>query len=290
MTPAAIDIAARNAAGVFYGVCTIIQLLATSDGPRLPTLSIRHWPDFRVRGVMLDVSRDKVPTTDTLRDLIDLLAAWKINHLQLYTEHTFACRNHPEIWAAASPLTGEEILDLDAYCRERFIELVPNQNCFGHMRRWLSHPRYAPLAETLGDFEVPWGRCRGPFSLCPVDPGSLKLIQSLLDELLPHFSSRLCNAGCDETFDLGQGRSREDCVRKGKGRVYLDFLRDIARETHARGHTLQFWGDIVLQHPELIPELPRDSIALVWRNEACQDELKTIRPASTVAGRLHQET
>lgn len=268
ITPAGIEIAARSAVGVFHGVSTLIQVLATADRPSLPTLNVRDWPDFPVRGVMLDVSRDKVPSMDTLCDVIDLLASWKINHLQLYTEHTFAYRNHPEVWAEASPLTGEEILDLDAYCRERCIELVPNQNCFGHMHRWLRHARYARLAETSGEFDVPWGRRQGPFSLCPLDPGSLKLVRSLLDELLPHFTSRMFNAGCDETFDLGQGRSREVCVEKGKGRVYLEFLRRIASEVHARGHTLQFWGDIVLLHPELIPELPENSIALAWGYEA----------------------
>ena len=102
---------------------------------------------------MLDISRDKVPTMETLYALVDLLAGWKINQLQLYTEHTFAYRQHPEVWAEASPLTGQEILGLDAYCRKRFVELVPNQNSFGHMHRWLKHARYAPLAE-VNSFDV----------------------------------------------------------------------------------------------------------------------------------------
>lgn len=268
ITPAGIEIIAAEAAGVFYGIGTLIQLLDAAAGPALPTLAIRDWPDFPVRGVMLDVSRDKVPSMDTLRRLINLLAGWKVNQFQLYTEHTFAYRNHPEVWAQASPLTGEDILDLDAYCRERFVELVPNQNCFGHMHHWLTHPRYAPLAETAGEFDLPWGRREGPFSLCPGDPRSLELIRSLLDELLPHFTSRRFNGGCDETFDLGQGRSREACAQRGKGRVYLEFLQSIAREVHRRGHTLQFWGDIVLQYPELIRELPADCTALAWGYEA----------------------
>lgn len=108
----------------------------------------------------------------------------------------------------------------------------------------------------------------GPFSLCPSDPGSLKLVSSLFDELLPHFSSRMVNVGCDETFDLGQGRSREACSQQGAGRVYLDFLLRIYRDLHDRGYIMQFWGDIILKHPELIPDLPRDAIALDWGYEA----------------------
>jgi hexosaminidase len=260
---------AADPAGLFYGASTLIQIL---DRPQpdqaLPCLRIDDWPDFSVRGAMLDISRDKVPTMETLRDLVDLLASWKINQLQLYTEHTFAYRNHPEVWAQASPMTGEEILELDRYGRERFVELVPNQNSFGHMTRWLKHPRYAALAELHGSYQVPWGIRQGPSSLCPLDPRSLELIGGLYDELLPHFTSRLFNVGCDETFDLGQGRSQEECQRVGAGRVYLDFLLKIYREVTARDHVMQFWGDIIVQSPDLIPELPRDAIALEWGYEA----------------------
>jgi hexosaminidase len=265
--PGGVEIRAREAAGAYYGVCTLVQLLTQSDGD-LPCLEISDWPDYPVRGVMLDISRDKVPTMDTLCGLVDRLSTWKVNQFQLYTEHTFAYRNHPEVWAEASPLTGEEILALDSFCRERFVELVPNQNSFGHMQRWLIHPRYAPLAEVSGDFETPWGVERGPFSLCPEDAGSLALVESLYDELLPHFTSRLFNIGCDETFDLGQGRSRQACQERGIGRVYLDFLLKLHRSVQRRGRRIQFWGDIIVQHPELVRELPVDAIALEWGYEA----------------------
>ena len=97
---------------------------------------------------MFDVTRDRVPTLQTLFDLVDLLAGLKLNQLQLYTEHTFAYRGHEVVWQDASPITGEEVLTLDAYCRERYVELVPNQNSFGHMHRWLKHEEYVHLAES----------------------------------------------------------------------------------------------------------------------------------------------
>jgi hypothetical protein len=235
----------------------------------LPCLHVTDWPDYPARGVMLDVSRDKVPTMETLYGLIDMLAGWKVNQVQLYMEHTFAYRAHPEVWADASPFTGQEILDLDAFCRERYIDLVPNQNSFGHLAPWLRLPRYMPLAELTGTFDTPWGhRMEGPFSLCPGDPGSIQLIASMYDELLPHFTSRLFNVGCDETIDVGQGRSRQACAEQGPGRVYLDYLLKVYREVVRHGRTMQFWGDIIMQHPELIPELPKDAVALEWGYEA----------------------
>ena len=266
--PEGILIEGHDEAGVFYGVCTLIQALAQA-GRELPCLEIEDAPDFPARGVMLDVSRDKVYTMETLYELVDRLAGWKINQVQLYTEHTFAYRNHPEVWANASPMTGEEVMALDAYCRERFIELVPNQNSFGHMARWLIHERYHDLAETHGEIKLPWGGVlQGPFSLAPENPGSLPLVTSLYDELLPHFTSKMFNVGLDETFDLGQGVSQQVCEQRGIGRVYLDFLLKVYADVKRRGYTMQFWGDIIVQHPELVPALPRDVIALAWGYEA----------------------
>jgi hypothetical protein len=263
--PEGIKVEAPDEAGVFYAVCTLNQIVAVA-GRHLPGLEITDWPDFPARGVMLDVSRDKVPTMETLLALVDMLAGWKVNQLQLYMEHTFAYHRHPEIWADASPFTAQEIIDLDIYCRQRHIELVPNQNSFGHMHHWLKHPRYRPLAECPDGAQTPWGT--EPFTLCPLDPGSFELVESLYDELLPNFTSRMFNVGCDETFELGQGRSAEACQQRGTGRVYLDFLLRIYAAVKERGLTMQFWGDIIIQHPELVPDLPRDVIALEWGYEA----------------------
>jgi hexosaminidase len=277
VTHSGINIEAGDGAGAFYACCTLSQMIQhyslysnQDDLPEgsLPCMEIVDWPDFPNRGVMLDISRDKVPTIQTTLALVDLLASWKINQLQLYTEHTFAYRQHPQVWAKASPFTGEEILQLDAYCRERFIEMVPNQNSFGHLEHWLRLPEYMHLAEAPEGFDFPWGHHEGPFSLCPLDGGSLSLLRGLYDELLPHFSSRQFNVGCDETFDLGQGRSNEACERLGTGRVYLDFLLKIYQEVKQRGFRMQFWGDIIMDHPELVGELPKDSIALEWGYEA----------------------
>ncbi|MCL5271054.1 MAG: family 20 glycosylhydrolase, partial [bacterium] len=254
-------------AGAFYGVATLGQLVRQLIGRHpageakpgeLPCLRIEDWPDFPNRGVMLDVSRDKVPKLETLKALADRLAGWKINQMQLYVEHTFAYRNHREVWEKASPLTGEEILELDAWCRERHIELVPNQNSFGHFERWLKFDRYKPLAELPEKAST----------LSPVEPRAVHLLGELYAEYLPHFSSRQFNVGCDETWDLGKGRSKPAVEARGEGRVYLDFLLQIHRLVQKHGRTMQFWGDIIMHHPELIAELPEGIIALEWGYDA----------------------
>jgi hexosaminidase len=255
-------------AGLRAGVATLRQLLR-EFGRKLPALVINDWPDFPRRGVMLDVSRGRVPNLNTLLDLADHLADLKINELQLYTEHTFAYRNFEPVWKDWGALTGAEILLLDQYCRKLGIDLVPNQNSFGHLRYWLEYPPLKSLAEVAAPYESADGSfVRYPTTLAPNSPGTLRFLRELFDELLPHFTSKYFNVGCDETWDLGRGQSKRLCERLEKGKVYVDFLRKIHREVSRRDRTMMFWGDIIMNHPELIRMLPRKVIALNWGYEA----------------------
>lgn len=170
-------------------------------------------------------------------------------------------------------MTAEEILALDAFCRERHIDLVPYQNSFSHMERWFEHPRYRHLAEVESEFTAPWGVPHLPSTLSPAVPETLPFIEGMYAELLPNFSSKLFNIGCDETFELGKGRSKALVERKGKGRVYLDFFLEVCRLAKAHGRTVQFWPDIISAYPEMIPELAKDIIALEWNYEAGYDFL-----------------
>jgi hypothetical protein len=166
-------------------------------------------------------------------------------------------------------MTGAEILLLDRYCRERFIDLVPNQNSFGHLTPWLVHERYKHLAEAPDGFDFPWGEHSDlPFSLCPLEPETIPFLGALYDELLPHFTSPYFNVGCDETFDVGQGRSARAVAEQGEHRVYLEQLLKIHRLVRERGRQMMFWGDIIMRAPELVAELPKDIIALEWGYEA----------------------
>ena len=263
-----IEISFCGTGGLRAGAATLQQLLR-QYGRHLPCLEIRDWPDFARRGVMLDISRGRVPKLETLLELVEHLADFKINELQLYTEHTFAYRKHKSVWQSWGALTGAEIRKLDVHCRELGIDLVPNQNSFGHLRYFLEHPRLRKLAEVPKSYEDASGKfVRHPSTLAPNHPGTLPFLRGLYDELLPNFSGRFFNVGCDETFDLGLGQSQKLCKRLGKGRVYLDFLKKIHREVSARGKRMMFWGDIILKHPELIKELPQDIIALNWGYEA----------------------
>ena len=243
----------REVGGLRAAGTTLRQLLR-EYGRRLPCLKIRDWPDFARRGVMLDISRGRVPKLETLLDLVERLADFKINEFQLYTEHTFAYRRYKSAWQSWGALTAAEIRTLDARCRELGIDLVPNQNSFGHLRYFLEHPKVKKLAEVSEPYEGSTGDfLRFPTTLAPSNPGTIKFIRELYDELLPNFSSKFLNVGCDETWDLGRGQSKKLCERRGKGRVYVDFLKQI----HRLGHELDHRPLVLLDGVEERPHLAR---------------------------------
>lgn len=252
--------------GARYAAHTLRQLLR-QYGRNLPALEVVDAPAFPHRGVMLDVSRDRVPRMDELLRIVDQLAGWKVNHLQIYTEHTFRYRRHRDVWRRSSPFSPAEVRRLDLYCRSRGITLAANQNCFGHLQRWLKHPRYAPLAETDGPWEWNGRMLPGPFSICPTDPRSIELIRDLLGQLLPNFTSGLVNIGCDEALDVGQGRSRDEVAWRGGAAVYFEFVSKVAAIARRHGFRPLFWADIALSHPESLALIPKDLIALAWGYE-----------------------
>ena len=266
ISPDGIAITAHDEAGEFYARQTLKQIEQQSPDGKLPCLEIMDWPDFPNRGIMLDVSRDRVPTMECLFRMIDMFAYWKLNHLELYIEHTFAYKNHREVWKDASPFTAEEIKEIDAYCKERFIELVPFQNSFGHLHRWLKHDSYRHLAECPEGWPMAWSMSDDePFSLCPTDPASLELLEKLYDELLPNFSSDKVMAGCDETTDVGQGRSMEYCNDiGGKGELYLEFIWKLHALVKKRNKTMMYFGDIIINYPELLKRMPKDAVLMHW--------------------------
>ena len=263
VTEDAVRVVGGDEAGLRHGRATLAQLRHPADpavGPRdrtIPACRIEDWPDFAVRGVMLDVSRDRVPTMQTLRDLVDRLASWKINQLQLYMEHTFAYAGHEDVWRHADPYTGDDMRDLDDHCRSRGVELVANQNTLGHFERWLRLDRYRPLAIAPDGFDWIIGIHRPPLTLDPANPDAFALVSDLLAQLVPHIRSTRVHVGMDEPWELSSER-RGEWVR------WLRALRDLpvlaARE-------LLVWGDVPAAHGDLLAQLPDGVTVCEWGYE-----------------------
>lgn len=259
-----IEIRGGSPAGVFYGLMTLRQLALQGE---IPCMEIEDTPELKVRGFMLDISRGKVPTLETLKKLIDLLAMMKYNHLELYIEgFSFAYPSFPNCWKGQTPLTPDEIRELDDYCLDRFIELVPCQNTLGHMDAWLSRPEFRRLAEnesgtSVGSFTMP------PSTLNAADPAALELVKRMSEDLLSCFSSSQYNVCLDEPFGIGEGRNKG----LDAAELYLSYVQKMAGMVRKMNRRMLMWGDIVAKHPELMPKLPEDVLYLDWGYDGSYD-------------------
>jgi len=258
-------IRADDEAGFFYAAQTLAQIDAQCPEER-PCLDILDWPDYPVRGFYHDITRGKVPKLETLLELADTCAHYKLNHLELYIEHTYAFKNHPEVWEGASPLTAEEIRELDEHCERLHVDLVPSFSTFGHFYTWI-HRKFPELNELERDVSgdgFSWHDRMQHYTLDCRNPKSIQLVEEMLLEVMPLFRSKYFNICCDETFDLGKGRNKALAEKLGTGRLYVDFLKKIMAVVRKAGKTPLFWGDVIGAHPELLPEVPKDAIALDW--------------------------
>lgn len=282
-----ICITGGSAVGIFYGIQTLRQIIEQC-GCCIPYTIIVDQPKILHRGFYHDVTRGRIPTMDYLKKLVDRMAFYKLNQLQLYMEHTFLFRGFSEVWRDDTPLTAEDILELDAYCRKRHIELVPSIACFGHLYKVLRTKTYGELCEMPGMEKEPFGfvdRMRH-HTLDVSNPESIQLVKALIDEFMPLFTSQYFNICADETFDLGKGKSAALAEEKGTQRLYLDFVKELCEYVVSKGKTPMFWGDIICEFPEAVQELPKETICLNWGYDADWPEDST-RKLSEAGARLY---
>jgi len=267
-----LHLAASTPQGLHYALLTASQMFRGMQGTsQWEHFSMEDEPQLPVRGVMLDIGRGKIPTMKTLRALIDLLSDLKFNHLQLYMEgFAYDYRKYAEHFPDATPITADEYQELDAYAASRFIDLVPNQNCLGHMGAWLTKPVFRPLAEHPDGWPLPEPLAIKvpPLTLNPADTRSVSMAKDLFDELLPNFSSPYANINLDEPFGLGTGESKEQAEKIGIGQLYLDYAKKMIDIVQEHSKSTLMWGDVLTHYPQLADQLPKDITVLHWNYES----------------------
>jgi hexosaminidase len=265
--PSQIKVEYNDLQGLFYAMTTVKQL-ANQTNNQLPCVQIEDAPDMKTRGAMLDISRGKIPTLGTLYGIVDFLSDVKYNQLQLYIESfPFAYPSFKSLWEKTeTPLTPEEIKQLDAYCKERFIELVPNQNSLGHMQAWLKTDEYKDLAECPEGYKL-LGLIEMKTTMSPTNPKTLELVKKMSEDLLPNFTSNKFNVNLDEPFELGKSKKRPISDPKEVAKLYIDYAKQLNEYVNSKGKTMMMWGDVVTKTPEIIPEIPKNITLLEWGYE-----------------------
>lgn len=258
-----IEIIGGDDAGCFYGIKTLLQILDTVNDLKIPALLIEDKPDMKYRGFYHDATRGRVPTVDGVKRIIDFIAGYKINSFQLYIEHTFEFDEFKyEERNSADYMTAEELIEIDNYCYDNFIDFIPSLSTFGHLYHLLSLDKYKHLCE-LENY-IPknhhWRERMAHHTIDPTNPESIDVITSLIDQYLPLFRSKYFNICCDETFDLCRGRN----FGKDNGKLYCEFVQKIAKHITSNGKKVMMWADIALKYENALDNLPKDTILLNW--------------------------
>ncbi|MDO9628863.1 MAG: family 20 glycosylhydrolase [Acholeplasmataceae bacterium] len=256
----------QNETGCYYAICTLKQILKQNSGGVLNGIIIDDSPDFKHRGLMLDISRNRVYKVDTFYKIIDLMSDLKMNQLQFNVEgNSYYYPSKDSYYDDPSDmLTKEDVIKIDFYAKERYIKLIPNQNSFGHMSFWLNQKEFNHLAECPEGFTYKWMVNSPSSTLNPKLDDSFLFVQSLFDEYLQGFSEKIVNIGADEPFELGFGASKHEVEKDGRAIVYARFIKKLYDSMNDKNYKVMMWGDVIKNHSEILELLPKDIIALEW--------------------------
>lgn len=262
-----IMIVANGSSGLFYGVQTLKQLIrANSNGNAIPCLTISDYPQIRWRGYSDDITRGSSPTLDFLKREIRIAAEYKLNFFTFYIEHQFEFKKHPKIGPPDGSLKPEELSELVEYAKQYHIEIIGCFQSFGHFANILKHPEYSHIGES-------------GWIISPAFEESYLLLSDLYSDLAPLTPFEFFNVCCDETQGLGEGPSKTMLEKVGIEGLYayhINRIYDILKNKY--GKRVMMWGDIALQHPGIIPQLPKDIVILDWAYDPRDNFESTIIP------------
>ena len=241
-------IAANTETGLFYGLQTLKQL--TRAGWQT-ALTIVDWPAYSRRVIFDDISRGPISTVAYIKEQIARMAELKINYLSFYIEHVVQPLSHPDFAPENGKLTIAQIRELSAYAATYHMQLIGSFQSFGHFEKILSLPQYRSMGETSS-------------LISPLSPKARQFLSDVIGELCDAFSAPWFNVNCDETFGLGKGYSKAYVDSVGVAKYYADHLQFLYDVVKKHGKKMMMWGDIALQHEEVLDLLPKDVIYLSW--------------------------
>lgn len=261
-----ITIAHSDQSGAFYAIKTLKQLI-THD-KQWENCIIFDEPDLKVRGYLLDISRNKIPTLKTLYQLIDMLADLKYNHFELYVEgFSFRYPSFENLYTNETPISIEDFKKLENYCIQRCIDFVPNHNGLGHMSAWLERPEFKDLAN-IEEGMFMWGAHRKASTLNPLDPRSIELVKTYTSDVLKISKSPYFHINLDEPYELGTGKTELAAKEIGVGQLYLEYMLKLYDHVKSYGKISLVWGDVLNHYPETLSKLPKDLIFVDWGYDA----------------------
>jgi hexosaminidase len=282
VTPEIVVIRARDAAGWFYGVQTLLQLLpakVSASGVaewRIPCVEVEDQPRFQWRGLMLDVSRHFF-TKAEVEQVLDAMSRYKLNtfHWHLVDDQGWRLeiKKYPRLtevgaWRKAVGFglaadatkaygadgryggyyTQADARQVVAYARERHITIVPEIETPGHSSAALmAYPQYSC---TGGPFttDLPGGVFNGVY--CVGNDQSIAFVEDVLAEVFEVFPGEYVHIGGDEVPTTNwtncpkcQALMRAQGMKK-EAELESYFIRHLEKFINEHHHRLIGWSEI----------------------------------------------
>jgi hexosaminidase len=264
---------APNPLGILHALETLLQIVdLDSETFFWPALSVRDYPRFPWRGLLIDVARHWQPVEVILRNL-DAMAAAKMNvlHWHLSEDQGFRVesKRFPRLHALGSDglyYTQAQVREVVAYARERGIRVVPEFDMPGHTTAWF--PGYPELASAPGPYEIE--RRWGVFDPCmdPTREEVYEFLDAFLAEMTPLFPDAYWHIGGDEVNGRQWNNSgriaafKKDHGMNTNGDLQAYFNKRLIALLARHGKQPAGWDEI------LHPDLPKSAVIQSWRGQA----------------------
>lgn len=220
---------------------------------------------FSELGILLDCSRNGVPKTESVKDLIRHIAVMGYNVLKLYTEDTLKVEEEPYLGYMRGAYTGEEIREIDAYCGLFGIELVPCIQCLAHINQMTRYEQYQNIIDTDDILLVGEER-------------TYEFLEHIISTLSRNFTSRNVNIGMDEAHMLGRGKYQDLNGYRERPQIMLEHLERVSLLCKKYGFKPQMWSDMFFRllyggeyyvdkeeiPKELLEQIPKDIRLIYW--------------------------
>jgi len=211
----------------------------------------KNLSDFSIKGFHIDL-RTEVMTIGALKRLAKELAALGINAIVMEYEASFPYKNNITLRNPSS-YKRTDIQDYVSYCSSLGIEVIPLQECLGHVQYILRHNRYADLRINDDIFS----------QVDPLNPRTISLFNDLIKDLSSQHSSHYIHVGGDEVRHLTNEKFSSYVTKNGISRLYTQYMKQICQIVIDLGKTPLLWADMILKHPEAVEDLPVDKIIFV---------------------------
>ncbi len=268
--PKSVTIKYISAEGLENARQTLAQLREI-HGELIPCCEITDWPAYRWRGWMDDISRGPVTHATYRQRQWERLHNLKYNFCNYYTEHTLYQSEFPDL----APAYAKE-------CKPHSDEVI-NLQLFAHAEKTLRIPFYETLKDSKANF----------------NPG-IEATYDFLAQRIRAAYERIPDSpffiiNCDETEQLGSGRAKKLVDSVGESQVYVDFINrchgiiedtyfikqkedvDVNNKRINRPRVVM-WGDIVAKNPQMMRQLPKDIVYIMWAYEPLESYAELIRP------------